>query len=156
MLTGESAVYGYYIGKPNTRIASRGSPIIQRIWMVRKTHVLFKMLTYVRRRVPTPDYDGFNLEAKVLKPFDGVRQEPTCSIHVTWATDSVMGLDCLPFLHWRARTTCVSFLFTTSPPTPSFRRTHTNDIKKKVLQVYFCLCTVPITNKTSNISNSLW
>jgi hypothetical protein len=111
------------IGK--SYIASRGFPIIQIIWWVRKTHFIFKMLIYVRRRdiktLPIPEYDGFNLEAKVLKLFDGVGQEPTCSIHVTWATDSVMGLDCVQFLNWRDRTTCVSFHFTT-PPHPKILR----------------------------------
>jgi hypothetical protein len=41
----------------------------------------------------TPEYDGFSVDAKVLKLFDEERQESTCNIHVTWTTDSVMGLD---------------------------------------------------------------
>jgi hypothetical protein len=64
----------------------------------------------IRKSFSTPEYDGFSVDAKVLKLFDGERLESTCNIHVTWTTDSVMGLDmlsplpCFGLLRWSDRT----------------------------------------------------
>jgi hypothetical protein len=81
---------------------------------------------------------GFNVDAKVLKLFDGERQEPTCNIHVTWATDSVMELDgtqppppphthtLFRLLHWRAKADEASGAHTANP----LQYIHTDTVKK--------------------------